>query len=256
MAHTFLTGASSGIGRSLAKRIARDEPVALVARRRELLESLAAEIAEDGGNETCVVACDVTDRDAVHAAVGAAEARLGPVTRLVSNAGGGDATGLDDFSADHVRAVLDLNVMGAVHCVEAVLPGMLERRAGHLVAVSSIAGYRGVPGGAAYSASKAALTNLMEGLRIDLRPHGVDVTLLVPGFVRTKPTKKVKKKNRPFRMDLEPATERMYRSILARRPYDAFPLSLVLLASWGRHLPAGLYDRMLAGRGPRPKGKR
>lgn len=227
-----------------------------MARRRELLESLAAEIAEDGGQQTFIVACDVTDRDAVHAAVRAAEARLGPVTRLIANAGGGDPTALEDFSAAHVRAALDLNVMGTVHCVEAVLPGMLERRAGHLVAMSSIAGYRGVPGGAAYSGSKAALTNLMESLRIDLRPHGVDVTLLAPGFVRTKLAGKVKKKNRPFRMELEPATERMYRSIRARRPYDAFPLSLVWLASWGRLLPAGLYDRMLAGRGPRPKGKR
>jgi short-subunit dehydrogenase len=256
VAHTFLTGASSGIGRSLARRIARDEPVTLVARRRELLESLAQEIAAEGGRQTCVVACDVTDREAVRAAVAAAEARLGSVTRLVANAGGGEPTPLEGFTSQHVRAALDLNVMGVVHCVEAVLPGMLARGAGHLVAVSSIAGYRGLPGAAAYSASKAALTNLMESLRIDLRPHGVDVTVLAPGFVRTKPAKKGKKKNRPMRMELEPATQRMYRAIRARKRYYAFPPLLVWLATWGRLLPAGLYDRLLAGRGPGPKEKR
>lgn len=251
MAHTFLTGASSGIGRSLAQRLARVEPLTLVARRGELLESLAEEIAEAGGQQTCVVVCDVTDREAVRAAVAHAEAQLGPVTRLVANAGGGEPTPLDEFSAAHVRAALDLNVMGAVHCIEAVLPGMLERGAGHLVAVSSIAGFRGLPGGAAYSASKAALTNLMESLRIDLRPRGVDVTVIAPGFVRTKLAKQVKKKNRPLRMDLEPATELMMRAIEARKPFYAFPKAMLLLVSWGRLLPAGLYDRLLAGRGPR-----
>jgi short-subunit dehydrogenase len=245
VALTFLTGASSGIGRSLARRIAHDEPVALVARRAGLLESLAQEIREAGGHATLTLSCDVTDREAVRASVAEAESRLGPVTRLVANAGGGDPTHLEDFSSDHVRAALELNVMGVVHCVEAVLPGMLERKEGHLVVMSSIAGYRGLPSAAAYSASKAAVTNLMESLRIDLRPHGVDVTVLAPGFVRTRPSKKKKKRRKPFRMELEPATERMVRSIRARKPYDAFPLPLVALATAGRLLPAGLYDRLM-----------
>ena len=251
MPHTFLTGASSGIGRSLARRIARDEPITLVARRAELLESLAQEIAADGGQATCPVPCDVTDRDAVRAAVATAEARLGPITRLVANAGGGEATTVEDFSSQHVRAVVDLNLMGTVYCIEAVLPGMLERREGHLVAMSSIAGYRGLPGGAAYSASKAALTNLMESLRIDLRPRGVDVTVLAPGFVRTKLANKAKRKrHKPLRMDLEPATELMLRAIQARKPFYAFPTSMRVLVGLGRMLPGSLYDRMLAGRGP------
>lgn len=255
MALTFLTGASSGIGRSLARRIAQAEPVALVARRGELLDSLAAEIAAEGGHETLTLSCDVTDRGAVRAAVARAEEQLGPITRLVANAGGGDRTQLDDFTAEHVRAALDLNVMGVVHCIEAVLPGMRERGEGHIVVMSSLAGYRGLPTAAAYSASKGALTNLAESLRMDVAPHGVDVTVLAPGFVKTKPSKKGKKKNKPFRMELEPATERMYRSIVARKRYDAFPLSLRALAAWGRLLPAGLYDRLMGGRGREPKEK-
>ncbi len=257
MALTFLTGASSGIGRSLARRLASDEPLALVARRAELLDSLADEIRGGGGHETLTLACDVTDRAAVHDAVVTAEGKLGPVTRLVANAGGGDPTFIEDFSSDHVRAALELNVMGVVHCIEAVLPGMLERRAGHIVVVSSIAAYRGLPNAAAYSASKGAVTNLAESLRMDLRPHGIDVTVLAPGFVNTKLAKKegggARKKSKPFRMELEPATERMARAIRARKPVDAFPLPLVALATWGRLMPAGVYDRIMAGRGRKRK---
>jgi len=252
VAHTLLTGASSGIGRSLARRLAADEPVSLLARRAELLESLAEEIAAGGGEATCVLPCDVTDREAVHAAVKRAEEALGPVTRLVANAGGGTPTPLEEFGSAHMAAILDLNLMGTVHCIDAVLPGMLERGEGHIVVMSSIAGYRGLPNAAAYSASKAALTNMMESLRMSLRPRGVDVTVLCPGFVKTRPAKKnqKKKRSRPFRMDLEPATERMARSIRAHKPYDAFPFSLVALAWLGRVLPAGLYDRLMSGRGP------
>jgi len=146
-----------------------------------------------------------------------------------------------------VAAVVNLNLLGVANCIEAVLPGMLERRAGHLVAVSSLAAYRGLPGSAAYSAAKAGLTNMMESLRIDLRSRGVDVTVIAPGFVRNKPGTK---KARPLRLELEPATQLMHRAILARKPYYAFPKSLVALLWLSRLLPAAVYDRVLEGRGP------
>lgn len=247
---TIITGASSGIGRSLARHLAADgEPVVLVARRRPLLDTLVEEIERAGGH-ALAIACDVTDRDAVRGAVQQAEGRFGPTTRLVANAGG--ALGSQAFSAAHVAAVVDLNLIGVANCVEAVLPGMVARRAGHLVAVSSLAASRGLPGSAAYSAAKAAVTNMMESLRIDLRPYGVDVTILAPGFVRTKPGKK-KKKTKPLRLELEPATRLMHRAIQARKPYYAFPKTLVVLTWVSRLLPAALYDRLLAGRGPGPK---
>lgn len=254
MGMTFITGASSGIGRSLACRLAADrEPIAVVARRQALLDTLVEEIEASGG-QALAIACDVTDRAAVHEAVRRAEARFGPTTRLIANAGGASPTSPHGFSAEHLSAVIELNLIGVANCIEAVLPGMLERRSGHLVAVSSLAAYRGLPGAAAYSAAKAALTNMMESLRIDLRPCGVDVTVIAPGFVRTKPDKNGKKKrNRPLRLELEPATQRMHRAILARKPYYAFPKPLVALVWLGRLVPAALYDRVLAGRGPQPK---
>jgi NADP-dependent 3-hydroxy acid dehydrogenase YdfG len=251
MGMTIITGASSGIGRSLARRLAADgDPVAVIARRRELLDSLVEEI-EAAGGRAMAIACDVTDRAAVHEAVRQAEARFGPTTRLVANAGG--ALGSAPFSAEHVAAVVDLNLLGVANCIDAVLPGMLARRAGHLVAVSSLAASRGLPGSAAYSAAKAGLTNMMESLRIDLRPQGIDVTVLLPGFVRNKPGAKRRKRNKPLRLELEPATALMHRAIVARKPSYAFPKSLATLVGIARLLPAVLYDRILAGRGPRSK---
>ncbi len=252
MGVTFLTGASSGIGRSLARRLAAEgEAVAVVARRAALLETLVEEIHSAGGR-ALGLPCDVTEAAALRTAVLRCEQQLGSITRLVANAGGGEPTRIHDFSARQVADCLALNVVGVAHCIEAVLPGMLERRSGQLVAVSSLAASRGLPGAAAYSAAKAALSNLMESLRIDLRPHGIDVTLLAPGFVRTRPGGR-SRRARPFRMELEPATEQMLRAIRERRPYAAFPFPLAALAGFGRLLPASVYDRLLRGRGPKAR---
>jgi short-subunit dehydrogenase len=248
MGVSIVTGASSGIGRSLARRLAADgDAVAVLARRKELLDGLVIEIEQAGGR-ALAIACDVTELGQVCEAVARTEAKLGPIDRLVANAGGGDPTPVESFEATQVERTLALNVVGTANCIEAVLPGMLERRAGHLVATSSLAAYRGLPGGAAYSAAKAALTNLMESLRIDLRPRGIDVTVLLPGFVATRPSG-TKKRSKPFQLDLEDATGRMQRAIRARRPRHAFPWPMVLAVGLGRLLPASLYDRLLSGRG-------
>ncbi len=248
----FITGASSGIGRSLAKRLAVDGgAVVVVARRKELLDSLVQEI-EVAGGRALAIACDVTDSKAIDAAARTAEEHFGPITRIVANAGASDATDAMNFEAGHVASLFQLNVLGVANCIAAVLPGMLARGSGHLVAMSSLAGQRGLPSAAAYGATKAAVTNMMEGLRIDLRPRGIDVTVLAPGFVNTKQKKK-SKKSRPFRLELEDATERVHRAILARKPYYAFPKSLVALLRLTNLLPARLYDRVVRGRGPKPK---
>lgn len=241
---TVVTGASSGIGRSLALRLARHGgALALLARRADLLESLAAEIEATGGR-AIPVACDVTDRARVHDAFAAIEARLGPVDRLVANAGGGEKSHVDAFSAAQIERVVALNVGGAANCIEAVLPGMLARGHGHLVATGSLAAQRGLPHAAAYGAAKAALARMMESLRIELRPRGIDVTIIHPGFVRLSP----ERRRKALQVELEVATARMCRAILARRAEDAFPLSAVLLTGFARQLPARLYDRLLLGR--------
>lgn len=249
---SFITGTSSGIGHSLARRIAHEgHAVVLVARRKELLDCLAGEIEQTGGH-ALAIACDVRDRESVCDAVRTAESTFGPVTRLVANVGGGEPTSIDSFSAAHIERVFTLNVLSTALCIEAILPGMLRRGEGHIVAMGSLAACRGLPGAAAYSAAKAALANMMESLRIDLRPRGIQVTLLLPGFVRSRPKRRSK---RLFELELEEATARMHHAIMARRPLYAFPWPLVLAAEITRLLPVSLSDALLAGRGPKPKAR-
>lgn len=250
MGVTLITGASSGIGRSLARRLAaQGEAVALVARRHDLLDSLVDEIGRAGGRALACPA-DVTDRAALAAAVSRAQAELGPVTRLVANAGGGESTPADDFDAAVFESIVSLNLIGVANAVAAVLPGMLTRGDGHLVATGSMAGMRGLPGAAAYSAAKGGLANLMDSLRIDLAGRGIDVTLIMPGFIRTKPKKPGRNKAKPFRVDLEVATARMEVAIMARRRRLIFPWPLAVAIAATRLLPFGLDARLLAGRGP------
>jgi len=251
MTVTFLTGASSGIGRNLALRLAlRGETIAAVARRKPLLDTLVEEIARTGGR-ALAIQCDVTDRTSVFAAVEEAEAVLGPIDRLIANAGGGEPTFVETFNAAHIHRVFALNVEGTANCIEAVLPAMVRRGAGHIVAVSSLAAYRGLPSAAAYSAAKAALSNMIESLRIDLKPHGIVVTLICPGFVRTRSSTKQKRK--PFQLEVEEAARRMAHAIAVKKSYYAFPLPLAFAAVLGRIMPASLYDWLLTGRGRRPK---
>src|SRR5262245_40472731 len=226
MSVTLITGASSGIGRSLALRFAvHGDAIAAVARRGELPDILVQEITAKGGR-ALALPCDVTDRAQVLRAVAAATEILGSIDRLIANAGGGERTSVDDFHAEQIAGMLALNVVGTANCIEAVLPSMLARRSGQIVVMSSIAGFRGLPGGAGYSAAKAALTALAEAMRADLRPRGIAVTVLSPGFIHSKPAKK----RRPFELPLEVATTRMAAAILARRRAYAFPWTLALIA--------------------------
>ena len=237
MGVTFVSGASSGIGRALALRLAaRGETIMAVARRRDLLDQLVQEIAAAGGRAQAV-ACDVTDPVQVVQAI----ATAGPVDRLVLCAGGGRRSVAERFAAAQLDDTLALNVMGVAHCVEAALPGMLARGQGHIVAVGSLAARRGLPGGAEYSAAKAALARLLEGWRVELAPRGIAVTLLEPGFVRVSP----QKKRRPLEVPLDRAVGRMVAAIEARRPVCAFPLPLRLILGGLGILPAAWGDAIL-----------
>lgn len=242
---TFLTGASSGLGAALAPLLAADgDTVILAARRAEPIEALANRIRADGGR-ALAVPLDVTDREAVRAAVRRVEQEIGPIDTMIANAGVADLTPIDRFDAAKVERIFRTNVFGAVYCYEAVLPGMIERRSGHLVGVSSLAGYRGLPGTGAYAASKAALTVLLESLRIEARAHGIAVTTICPGFVKTPMTAK-NRHPMPFLMELEDAARHLHRAIRRKATEYAFPWPLASLVKGGRFVPNGLYDRLLA----------
>ena len=220
----FVTGASSGIGRGLSVRLAQEGyAVGLAARRLNRLEEVAGDIRDYGGDSLPLV-CDVGHHGQVEAAVRACEEALGPVDLLVANAGRGDRTRVTDLSAADVERVMSVNFLGAVYAVEAVLPGMLSRGSGQLVAIASAAGFGGIPGAAAYSASKGAMINFFESLRLDLEPRGIAVTVVSPGFVDTEMTAS-DGKARPFMVDLDDAVEHIARAILARKKSLVFPLA-------------------------------
>lgn len=248
-----VTGASSGIGAALVRRLAaQGVAVGLTARRAEPMRALAEAIRQRGGIAE-VEPADAADVEATRAAVRALADRLGPVDLLVANAGVGLRSPADGFSADAVAQTFRVNVLGAAAAIEAVLPTMLERRQGHLVGISSLAGSRGLPGMCAYGASKAALTSLLEGLRIDLHDRGVAVTTVHPGYIRT-PMTAGSTRPQPFLIDLEPAVDRILQGIAARQREINFPRRAAALARLGRLLPATVYDPIIRRvMGPAPR---
>lgn len=238
MTVTFVTGASSGLGREIALRLAaQGELIVAVARRREPLDALIRDIEAAGGRARAI-SCDVTDREQVARAVAEVESTEGPIERLIACTGGGKRTTVAAFQAAQLEQMLSLNVMATANCLEAVLPRMLDRRRGHIVAISSLAAARGLPGSAEHSAAKAALSTLFEGLRVDLKRHGIDLTVLSPGFVRGDESKK----RRPLEVPLDMAAARMVKAIQRRYRSDAFPLRLVLLLAALRCIPPAWAD--------------
>ncbi|QDU19980.1 SDR family NAD(P)-dependent oxidoreductase [Urbifossiella limnaea] len=229
----IVTGASSGIGRALAVALARQgRPVGAVARRADLLAELAAEVRAAGGTIETAVA-DVADRAGLAAAIHGLEQKLGPTDLLIANAGMGGETGAVEMNVPQVEAIMRVNFLGVVYAIEAVLPGMIERRAGHVVGISSVAAYKGLPGAAAYCASKAAVNVYLEGLRIELRKLGVAVTAVCPGFVRTPMV--AKNPPMPFLMEPEAAAARILGALPGKPKVFEFPRRmkwLIRLARW------------------------
>jgi short-subunit dehydrogenase len=177
-----VTGASRGIGRAVATAAAQQGArLGLVARSREELEALAAEL----GGDAEVAVADVADGAGLRRALADLEARLGRIDVLVANAGIGQYGPFVDVPPEEIDRVVQVNVLGVLHAIQAVVPGMIERRRGHVVVVSSIAGRIGVPFEAVYSASKFAVTGLVEALAVELEPYGIGVSMVNPGPVDT-----------------------------------------------------------------------
>lgn len=239
----LVTGASSGIGRALAVELGRrGARVGLLARRAEALIEVAGEIERAGGKALALTA-DVRDAAEVERAVARVQELWGGIDVLVANAGMSTTTGATKLNAGEASDVISVNVNGVINSVAAVLPGMLERKAGHLVAISSLASYRGMPKSGAYSASKAAVSTFFESLRVDLRRSGIAVTTIHPGFIRT-PMTAGRKTRLPFLMEVEPAARLILRAVERRARTYAFPWQLAGVVRLMKYLPDALYDRL------------
>jgi short-subunit dehydrogenase len=247
-----ITGASSGIGRALALQLgAAGYRVGLIARRLTELEATAGTIVAAGG-EAVAATADVGDRGALRSAIASVEERLGPVDVMVANAGFGAPTRLDPLNTADVEQTIRVNLMGVIYSIEAVLPGMLARRRGHLLAVSSLAAFKGLPGESAYCASKSAVNAYLEGIRIAVRSRGVTVTTVCPGFVSTAMTPM--DSATPFLITADDCAGRIARLIARRKGgVVCFPLPMALLSSLIARLPDAIVARLMGqkpGNGP------
>ena len=239
----MITGASSGIGRGLALELAgRGARLGLLARRKDLLDELVNQIEASGG-KALALPVNVQDETAVRGAANLLRAEVGEIDILIANAGiGGNADAAllkpSDFSN-----VMGVNVIGVVNSVAAVVPEMASRGSGQLVAISSLAAYRGLPKSAAYCASKAAVSILFESLRLDLNPKGVDVTIIHPGFIKT-PLTAGRHAQMPFLMELDDAVKKIVWAIEKRKKSYAFPWQLASIVRLGMIMPIALYDQI------------
>lgn len=236
----WVTGASSGIGRAAALEFARrGYRVAATARRGDELATLVDEASGQLG-DIMAFPGDITDAAGIAAVVAAIEADLGAINTAVLNAGGYRPLTVDTFSAEAIRATLDLNVVGSARCLEPLLPRMMARKTGRIFLVGSVAGYRGLPQSAAYGASKAALINMAEALHTELRAHGIHFGVVNPGFVKTPLTDK-NTFPMPFLMPVDKAASRLVDGVLGRRFEVSFPFVFTTLMKLVRCLPYALY---------------
>lgn len=248
----FITGASSGIGEALAVYYAaQGASLGLAARRAEALDDLNRRL---GGRHACYP-LDVCDAPALHAAALDFVARFGAPDIIVANAGVSAGT-LTECEEDLAvfRRVMDTNVYGMAATFAPFMPALKaaggERR---LVGIASVAGIRGLPGAEAYSASKAAAITYLESLRLEMRPHGIKVVTIAPGYIAT-PMTEINPYPMPFLLPADRAAERFAAAIARGTSYTVIPWPMGLVAKLLRALPNWLYDRLFTSAPRKPRG--
>lgn len=232
----WVTGAGTGIGRALAKRLAEEGwDVAVSARTAGDLDSLAAEVP----GRITAFPLDVTDAAANEQVVAAIESTLGPLDLAVLNAGSYFPVRAQDFSAANFKKTVDVNLNGTANGLAAILPRMVGRKAGHVAVMASVAGFVGLPNASTYAATKAGLNALCESLKVELEPFGVTLTVINPGFVKTPLTDK-NTFPMPFLIPLEQATDAIMRGLANKKYEIIFPWQMAILMKLLRILPHGL----------------
>ena len=248
----FITGASSGIGEALAVYYAgHGATLGLAARRAEFLEALNQRL---GGRHACY-ALDVCDAPALHAAAVDFMSRFGAPDIIIANAGVSAGT-LTEYEEDLAafRRVMDTNVFGMAATFAPFIPAI--KAAGgkkRLVGIASVAGIRGLPGAEAYSASKAAAITYLESLRLEMRPYGIKVVTIAPGYIET-PMTAVNPYKMPFLLPAAKAAERFAAAIKSGVTYTVIPWQMGVVAKLLRALPNWLYDRLFTGAPRKPRG--
>jgi short-subunit dehydrogenase len=243
--NVLVTGASSGLGRSLALWFARrGATVWAAARRTELLQSLAADSSARPGS-IVPLSLDVSDVTAIRRVLPEIDSKAdGGLDVVIANAGvGGEANPRKD-TWDKVERMIQVNVIGATATLATLAPRMAERGRGHLVGISSLAGWIVTPKMGVYAATKMFLQVYCDGLHLDLKSAGVAVTCINPGFVKSEMTAKNKFKM-PFLLETDDAADRMGRAILRGEKRFAYPWPMVLATRAARWVPDAVVARVM-----------
>ncbi len=234
-----ISGASSGIGLALARHyLERGATVAAFARRGDLLQILAAEFPD----QVFCYALDVRDATAIQKAASDFMSRVGVPDIIIANAGVSRGT-LTEYVEDEevFQNIMDINVLGMVKTFQPFHAAMREARHGTLVGISSVAGFRGMPGSGAYSASKAAAISYLESLRVELFGSGVKVVTICPGYIKT-PMTDVNTYSMPFILEAGEAVRRMARVIDRGTSFAVVPWQMGMAGWVLKRLPNWLYD--------------
>jgi short-subunit dehydrogenase len=243
----IITGASSGIGAALARHYQRaGATLGLIARRRNSLDELAA----NASSPVEIYAADVRDAAAMQAAAADFITRHGSPDIIIANAGvsiGTSSELAEDLSA--FQDVLDINVTGMVKTFQPFIAAMREVRRGTLVGIASVAGYRGLPGAAAYSASKAAAIAYLESLRVELAASGIRVVTICPGYIETTMTAK-NPYPMPFMMSADTAAKKIAAIAAGGNSFAVIPWQMAIAAKLLRIMPNRLFDYAF-GKAPR-----
>ena len=245
----LISGASSGLGRSLALQYAKQgATLGLIARRRELLKDLSQEIPN-----AAIYVADVRDSDAMQAVAHDFVLHHGQPDIVIANAGISRGVLTEDAEDGEVFAdILATNVNGMLHIFQPFISHMREVGSGRLVGIASVAGYRGLPGGGAYSASKAAAIAYLESLRVEMHGSGVSVITVCPGYIIT-PMTAGNPFYMPFLMSAENMADKIIRVIDHRKLYAVIPWQMAVVARALRLLPNFFYDRLFVNAPRKPR---
>lgn len=239
----LITGAAGAIGRLLAQQfVQRGAHVGVMDLALEPLQQLVDELKKAGSpGKLANATCDITQRDAMHAAVKKLEAELGPTDVVIANAGVALNNPIKGFSAETFAKQVNVNLIGTANTLEPIIPGFIERRRGHIVALSSLASYRGLPHMAGYCASKAGVSAFMDSLRVELKQYQVRCTTICPSYIRSQMNAMLGVPT-PGILTPEYAVSRMMPGIEKQKPFIAFPFGNHYLLALSQLFPTWLGD--------------
>ncbi len=245
----WIIGASSGIGKALAKAFAaQGAHLVISARRHDELEKLQQEI----GANVLALPLDVSDAAAVATATEIVAKHLSRIDAVINLAAVYQPSGFAELTPADYRKTVEVNVLGSMFVAHAVLPILRAQGKGQLVFCGSVAGYRGLPNGQPYSATKAAIINLAESLAVEEKPHGIDVRVICPGFVET-PMTATNGFDMPMMITAEAAASAIIKGLEGSAFEIHFPKKFTLLMKLLQILPNGIYLKLAAKMKPTAK---